>query len=61
MIFLPFIEANCSFAVTRVVSAGPDFFILVNVSLVTWALPLFDISLAAGKRTFIPDYRYNRY
>lgn len=33
--------------------------ILVKVCLVPRALPLFDISLVAGKRT-ICDYRYNR-
>ena len=36
------------------------FFILVMVSLVPRALPLLDISLVAGKRTFIRDDRYNR-
>ena len=42
----------------RIGSVGLDFFILVKVSLVPRALPLFDISLVAGKWTFICDNRY---
>ena len=39
---------------------GDFFFILVKISLVPRALSLFYISLVAGKRTSIRDYRYNR-
>ena len=45
----------------QVGSVGRDFFIfyffLVKISLVPRALPLFDISLIAGKRTLNRDYR----
>ena len=41
----------------QVGSVGRDFLFLVKISLVPRALPLFDISLIAGKRTFIRDYR----
>ena len=43
----------------RVGSVGRNFFILLKVSLDPRALPLFDISLVAGKRTFIRDHHYN--
>ena len=43
----------------RVGSVGRGFF-LWNVSLVPRALPLFDISLVTGKRTFTHNYLYNR-
>ena len=33
--------------------------ILVNVRLTVSAMPLSDINLVAGKRTFIPDYHYD--
>ena len=34
--------------------------ILVNVTLTVSAMPLSDINLVAGKRTFIPDSHYDR-
>ena len=34
-------------------------FILVKVSLISRTFLLFDISLAAGKRIFICNYRFN--
>ena len=34
--------------------------ILVKVCLVPRALPLFDICMVTGKRSFIRNYRYNR-